>query len=183
MQTPLSSHDCTPDVSICLCTVVKKKKISSSAYHLALENLHIFWRALVEDDLHFRIIKIQLHLHQRALLSCICSPSLRVGTWIVPALLLRWQHYASVSSSPLGTCEKRKDTARYPLMTSMAFYHTVIIIVRVWSLHGVQYGATQLRFGVFHVRQGETRYPAQAVALVLPGYGGLAEIDLLVHHW
>lgn len=67
-------------------------------------------------------------------------------------------------------------------MTNMGFCHTVTIIVRVWGLHGVQYGATQLRFGVFHVRQGETRYPAQAIALVLPGYGGLAEMDLLVHH-
>lgn len=79
MQTPLSSCDCPPDVSICLCTAVKKK-ITSSAYHLALENLHIFWRALVEEDLHFRIIKIQLHFDQRDLLSCIRSPSLRVCT-------------------------------------------------------------------------------------------------------
>lgn len=67
-------------------------------------------------------------------------------------------------------------------MTSMVFYHSVTIIVGLWSLHGIQYGATQLGFGVFHARQGETRYPAQAVALMLPGYGGLAEMDLLVHH-
>lgn len=180
MQTALSSHSRTPDVSICLCTVVKK---NPSAHHLALENLHIFWWALAEEDLHFRIIKIQLHLDQCVLLSCICSPSLRVCTWTAPALLPRWQHYASVSSSPLGTCGETEDTSRYPLITNMAFYHTATIVVGVWSLHGVQYGATQLRFGVFHVRQGETRYPAQAVALVLPGYGGLAEIDLLVHRW
>lgn len=54
--------------------------------------------------------------------------------------------------------------------------------LRVWeNLHGVQDGATQLRLGVSHAGQREARNPAQAVALVLPGHRGLAQVDLLVH--
>lgn len=49
------------------------------------------------------------------------------------------------------------------------------------NLHRVQDGAAQLRFVVSHARQRKTGQPAQAVALVLPGHGGLAQVDLLVH--
>lgn len=49
------------------------------------------------------------------------------------------------------------------------------------ELHGVQDRASELRFGIFQMRQCEAGDPAQAVALVLPGYCGLHQIYLLVN--